>query len=83
MRDTINWKDCLKNKSAREVTPDGKRAKSLKETAEGRIILIKEVNEKNCNYVFEDYYTSIIELLQAIAFKKGHNILNHICLGSF
>ncbi|MCK5333918.1 MAG: hypothetical protein KAJ24_05360 [Candidatus Aenigmarchaeota archaeon] len=42
-----------------------------------------EVNEKNCNFVFEDYYTSIIELLQAKTFKKGYKILNHVCLGFY
>ena len=79
----VNWNDCLTNKSAKTITPDIKRAKSLIETANERIGLIKEINEKNCNFVFEDYYTSILELLQAITFKKGYNILNHVCLGFY
>lgn len=66
-----NWNDCLLNKSARIITPNIKRAESLIETAKDRISLIKEINEKNCNFVFEDYYTSLLELMQAIAFKKG------------
>ena len=78
-----NWEDCLFNKSAKSVSIDEKRAKSLIETAEERISLIKEITEKNCNFIFEDYYTSIIELLQAITFSKGYNILNHICLGFY
>ena len=82
MKET-NWNDCLINKLAKTVTPDIKRAESLKETANERISLIKEVNAKNCNFIFEDYYTSLLELLQAIAFKKGFNILNHICLGYY
>ena len=82
MKET-NWNDCLFNKSARAVTPDIKRSESLIETAKERIILIKEINEKNCNFVFEDYYTSILELLQALTFKKGFNILNHVCLGYY
>ena len=45
--------------------------------------MIGEVNEKNCNFVFEDYYTSLLEVLQAIAFRKGFNILNHVCLGYY
>ncbi len=79
----VNWNDCLLNKSARIITPNIKRAESLIETAKDRISLIKEINEKNCNFVFEDYYTSLLELMQAIAFKKGHNIMNHICLGFY
>ena len=78
-----NWNDCLINKSAKTITPDIRRAESLRETAKERISLIKEVNEKNCNFIFEDYYTSLLELLQAIAFKKGFNILNHVCLGFY
>lgn len=78
-----NWNDCLINKSAKTITPDIKRAESLIETANERISLIKEINEKNCNFVFEDYYTSILELLQARTFKKGYNILNHVCLGFY
>ena len=82
MKET-SWNDCLINKSARITTPDVKRAESLIETANERISLIKEINEKNCNFVFEDYYTSILELLQARTFKKGYNILNHVCLGFY
>jgi hypothetical protein len=82
MKET-NWNECLSNNSAKNITSDISRAKSLIETANERINLIKEINEKNCNFVFEDYYTSILELLQAITFKKGFNILNHICLGFY
>ena len=78
-----DWNGCLINKSAKTITPDIRRAESLRETAKERISLIKEVNEKNCNFIFEDYYTSLLELLQAIAFKKGFNILNHVCLGFY
>lgn len=78
-----NWNDCLTNKSAKTATPDIKRAESLTETANERISLIKEINEKNCNFIFEDYYTSLLELLQAMAFKKGFNILNHLCIGYY
>ena len=79
----INWEDCLTNTSAKSITPDIHRAEALIETAKERISLVKEVTEKNCNFVFEDYYTSLLELLQAIAFKKGFNILNHVCLGFY
>ncbi|MBS3099090.1 HEPN domain-containing protein [Candidatus Pacearchaeota archaeon] len=78
-----NWQDCIINNSAKKNSPDVKRAESLIETAKERINLIKEINEKNCNFVFEDYYTSLFELLQALTFKKGFNILNHVCLGYY
>lgn len=78
-----NWNDCLASYSAKMGTPDLKRAASLRETAQERISLIKEITEKNCNFVFEDYYTSVLELLQAAAFEIGFNVLNHICLGFY
>lgn len=77
------WGDCLFNKSAKSTTPDLMRSKSLKETAEERINLIEEIDVKNCNFVFEDYYTSLMELLQAITFRAGFNVSNHICLGFY
>lgn len=78
-----NWQDCLISNSAKKSSPDLGRAKSLIETAKERINLIKEINEKNSNFVFEDYYTSLLELLQAITFKEGFNVLNHLCLGFY
>ncbi|MBI5391973.1 hypothetical protein HZB00_03135 [Candidatus Woesearchaeota archaeon] len=82
MKET-NWNDCLINQSAKTITPDSNRADSLRETAKERTSLIREITEKNCNFVFEDYYTSLLEILQAIAFKNGYNILNHLCLGFY
>ncbi|MBI2140556.1 hypothetical protein HYU14_06545 [Candidatus Woesearchaeota archaeon] len=82
MKET-NWEGCLANTSAKRITPDFPRAESLIETAKERMSLIKEVTEKNCNFVFEDFYTSLIELVQSKAFKKGYNILNHVCLGFY
>ncbi len=82
MKETC-WDDCLSSNSAKIVTPDIQRAESLIETAKERISLIREVNAKNCNFVFEDYYTSLLEILQAKTFKKGFNIINHMCLGFY
>lgn len=78
-----SWKDCLENNSAIKSSIDNSRAESLIETAQERIKLIKTVNEKNCNFVFEDYYTSLLEFLQALIIKKGYKILNHLCLGYY
>ncbi len=78
-----SWTDCLKLNKARKVISDKRRAESLIETAIGRIEQIGEITGKNCNYVFEDYYTSILEFLQAIGFWQGFNILNHVCIGYF
>ena len=78
-----SWKECIESNSAIKVSPNFPRAKSLIETAGERINQIKDTNEKNCNFVFEDYYTSMMELLQSLIIKKGYNVKNHICLGYF
>ena len=78
-----SWTDCVEEGSAVKISPDKARAKSLIETANERINVISSINERNCNFVFEDYYTSLLELLQARTFKKGFNILNHLCLGYY
>lgn len=78
-----SWVDCLESNSAVRVSPDKERAESLVETSGERIKLIKEINEKNCNFVFEDYYTSVLELLQALVILSGYKIVNHICLGYY
>jgi|SRR3989344_879204 len=78
-----SWNDCAYSHSAVKVTPDKEKAKSLIETAEGRIITAREVNEKTANYVFEDYYSSVLELIHAIVILEGYNVSNHICLGYY
>src|SRR3989338_4101821 len=76
--------DCLQTYSSRQVSPDKEKAKSLRETAEGRInIITKEINEKNANYIFEDYYSSLLEMLHAIVILEGYKVENHICLGYY
>ncbi len=78
-----SWEECIENNSVVKVSADEERAKSLVETADERIKLIKETTGKNCNFVFEDYYTSLLELLQALVARKGYKILNHVCLGYY
>ncbi|HDP73347.1 MAG TPA: HEPN domain-containing protein [Candidatus Woesearchaeota archaeon] len=79
-----SWKDCPKAGNSFNISPDAEKAKSLIEIAKDRISQAqKDINEKNVNFVFEDYYLSLIEILHAIALIKGHKIINHICLKHF
>ena len=78
-----SWNDCLESHSSAKVSPDKARAKSLIETSDARISLIKEINEENCNFVFEDYYTSLLELLQVLVAIRGYKVANHVCLGYY
>ena len=79
-----SWGECLDYSSAIKITPDKEKSASLIEIAEDRIISsLRELNEKNANYVFEDYYSSILELLHALVLLDGYKVNNHICLGYY
>ena len=78
-----DWNECNENNITRVVSIDTERANSLIEVSNARIKLIREINQKNCNFVFEDYYTSLLELLQALVLKAGYNVSNHLCLGYY
>lgn len=79
-----SWGECLNYSSAIKITPDKEKMASLVETAEDRIkYSIMELTEKNANYVFEGYYSSILELLHALVLLDGYKVNNHICLGFY
>ena len=79
-----SWGECLDYNSSVKVTPDEEKSKSLIETAEERIeFSARELTAKNVNFVFEGYYSSILELLHAIVILGGYKVNNHICLGYY
>jgi len=79
-----SWGECLNYSSAIKITPDKEKSKSLIETAEDRIkYSMRELTEKNANYVFEDYYSSVLELLHALVLLDGYKVNNHVCLGFY
>lgn len=78
-----DWSMCLASAHARSVSPDRARAASLVETADARIAVSPSINTKNCDFVFEDYYTSLLEVLQALLFSRGYNVSNHVCIGFY
>jgi len=67
------------------VTPDRAKAKSLAETARGRVNFLKEIalKESNASFIFEGYYSSALELLHALVLVKGFKVINHICIGYY
>jgi len=67
------------------VTPDKAKAKSLIETADERIIFLKEskLTASNCRFIFEGYYSSALEILHAKVILAGFKVENHICLGFY
>ncbi|MBU0979740.1 MAG: hypothetical protein KJ709_02965 [Nanoarchaeota archaeon] len=80
-----SWEECLEFSSAIRITPDKAKVKSLLETAKGRVRFVKRypLEEDNANYVFEDIYSSIVEVLHTIVLLDGFKVRNHICLGFY
>jgi len=79
------WTECLESENSINITPDKAKAKSLIETARGRLEYIsgQAVNDKTANYIFEGYYSSLLELLHSIVLSRGFKVGNHICLGFY
>ncbi len=85
MNNESDWKECIESNSSLSVSSDKAKAKSLIDTATGRNQYLheNEVKESNANYIFEGYYTSLLELLHAIVLLKGYKVNNHVCLGYY
>ena len=79
-----SWGECLNYSSAVKITADKEKAASLTETAQDRInFSLKKLSEKNANYAFEGYYSSVLEMIHAIVILDGYKVNNHICLGYY
>jgi len=62
-----DWSECLEFGKSFRIIPDIEKAKSLLETANERIEqTTKELKKENVNFVFEDYYSSIIEIIHGM-----------------
>ncbi|MBU0665892.1 MAG: hypothetical protein ABIC91_05520 [Nanoarchaeota archaeon] len=80
-----SWNDCIDSNDSIRITPDKAKAKSLIETADGRVKYQQEITVKkeNANYIFESYYTTVLELLHALIIIAGYKVKNHLCLGFY
>ena len=80
-----NWEDCIEINSSIKISSDRAKSKSLVDTAIGRLNYLKEnkIKENNANYLFEGYYSSVLELLHALILLDGYKVNNHLCLGYY
>lgn len=76
----MNWNEC-KKKHVRKVSVDEFQIKSLKNKAIKR--LKRARNSKDIDFVVEDYYEVIKELLVCLMLSHGLRSKNHQCLISF
>ncbi|MFH1770180.1 MAG: hypothetical protein ABH828_01345 [archaeon] len=80
-----SWKDCLESNASIIISPDKAKANSLMKTSLGRIKFLKSIklNKENINYVFEGYYTSVLELIHTLVIHEGFKVQTHLCLGFY
>ncbi len=85
MNKESTWEECIESSASLKVTPNRPKIRSLIETATGRVQFLVEINikESNANYIFENYYSSVLELMHALVLCHGYNVGNHICLGYY
>jgi uncharacterized protein (UPF0332 family) len=81
----MGWKQCLDENQVIRVSADAEKARSLIEMANERISFAntKQVNEKNCTFIFEAHYTSLAEYMHALLLIEGYKVKNHLCLGFY
>gem|GEM_PF-503819 len=79
------WQDCLVNKKVRLRRKNPDRIHFLIEAAINRIEVIDKLNidELSVNVVFENHYSSLLELLHVYLLQKGYSVNNHICLAYY
>ncbi len=85
MKKEASWDDCIESNSSISITQDKAKAKSLLDTALGRNLFLSKnmVNKNTANYIFEGYYSSVLENLHALILLDGYKVKNHICLGYY
>lgn len=80
-----SWKDCVENATSRTITPDNVKSQSLLEAAQARIDFLEQIKPgpDNANFLFESYYTSVVQIVHALVLKAGFSVENHLCLGFY
>ena len=79
----MNWDECIKQK-VKKTKPDPERAKSLKQLAEKRLYEIhKRRSDTYPEFIVEDYYETIKELITSLLYLEGYKSYSHECLITF
>lgn len=80
-----DWDECVDNLNASARTPDKAKANSLITTAKDRIRFLRTVrtDDSNAKFIFEAYYSSLLEALHALVLTEGFKVGNHVCRGYY
>ena len=81
----MDWKECLNNKTAKEINIDRGLISSLIKTSNNKLQSQKKLymDEVTANSKISLTYDSLRELLEALAIKNRYKIYNHECYTSF
>jgi len=81
----MSWQDCLDKGDALKITPNLRRASSLKRSAKNmlRFIVGIKVDDNNAAIMLKNAYDALLEILHSMLYAKGYSVLNHICVGYF
>ena len=85
MAKEADWDECIDSNNAYPASLDFSKIKSLIKTANARIIFLDKLipDESNIRFLFESYYSSLLEYTHALVLSKKIKVRNHICLGYY
>jgi len=80
-----SWNECTQFNNALRVTPDEPKARSLITTSNARLTFLQNAQHtlETLNFIFEGYYSFLLEHLHAFLILKGYKIDNHLCIGYY
>lgn len=80
-----SWKECVDSNNALSTTIDHLKISSLQDMATRRMGYCRKnvIDGKSADFIFEDYYSSLLELLHALILLNGYKVNNHICVGYY
>lgn len=80
-----SWEECVQMNLSLKVSVDKAKVRSLlaAQKLRNKFLEASSVNDPSSNFVFEGYYSSVLELLHALVLLEGYNVKNHVCLGFY
>jgi uncharacterized protein (UPF0332 family) len=79
----MKWEECEKDK-VKKIQPNLERAKSMRDLAVKRLRSIKRRRKTDDpEFIAEDYYETVKELITSLLFIRGYKSYSHECLITF
>ena len=79
----MDWQECLKSRTAKEVKLDYNKIKSAREVAKVKIESADALPEHLYIGKITLLYDALREYLECIALEKGYKVYNHECYTAF